>query len=245
MKEFLKGFLSFKWVFRFLADVLNGIEKSVMDFISAVVPYAVPVIPAYLTYYHTIQQMNFPPWVASTAAFVVEALGLASVSTAIRFWRNNQKYKSNKSQNRAPFKLAIMVYAFYIVIVLLVNVVLEVVADTRSGWVITAIGAFSLLSFPSGVLISIRMQYADMLEERAEKKPAASKVEKEKKPKYASHYADQILEMLNNEHKQSGRVLAPKEITARLKLDHDKNKGFVSSLTTKWKTDNDIKPFGF
>ena len=68
-------------IFEFLAKVLNGMERGIIDFISAFVPYAVPIIPAYLTFYHTRDMMDFPAWVAWTAAFVVEALGLASVAT--------------------------------------------------------------------------------------------------------------------------------------------------------------------
>jgi hypothetical protein len=155
-------------LFQTIADVLNGAERSFLDLLSVAVPYAVPVIPAYLTYWHTRDQMAFPDWVAKTAAFVVEVLGITAVSTAIRFWRNNQIYKSDKE--RAPFWLAVGVYVFYIVIVLSVNVILELVAGVRTGWVIFSIGLFSLLSFPSGVLISIRAQYTEMLEDRTERK---------------------------------------------------------------------------
>ena len=155
-------------IFQAIADILNGAERSFLDLLSVIVPYAVPVIPAYLTYYHTRDEMSFPHWVAITAAFVVEVLGITAVSTAIRFWKNNQLYKSEKE--RAPFWLAVGVYVFYIVIVLSVNVILEIVSGVRSGWVIFSIGLFSLLSFPSGVLISIRAQYTEMLEDRQERK---------------------------------------------------------------------------
>lgn len=157
-------------IFQAIADILNGAERSFLDLLSVLVPYAVPIIPAYLTYWHTLQEMSFPNWVAWTAAFVTEVLGITAVSTAIRFWRNNTVYKSSKEQ--APFWLAVGVYVFYIVIVLSVNVILEIVSGVRSGWVIFSIGLFSLLSFPSGVLISIRAQYTEMLEDRTERKAA-------------------------------------------------------------------------
>lgn len=152
-------------LFKAISDTINGAEKSFLDLLSALVPYAVPIIPAYLTYFHTTEQMNFPPQIGYTAAFVVEVLGMASVSTTIRFWRHNQKYKAS-GNNRAPFMLALATYIFYIVIVLSVNVILEMVSNQRGGWVIFSIGLFTLLSVPSGVLISIRAQYSEMLEER-------------------------------------------------------------------------------
>ena len=152
--------------FRSISEVVNGAEAAFVDLLSAIVPYCVPIIPAYLTYFHTKTLMDFPSWVAATAAFVVEVLGISAVSTSIRFYRHNLKYKN--AQNKAPFWLAIGTYIFYLVIVLAVNVILEIMAGTRSGWVIVSIALFSLLSVPSGVLISIRSQYTEMLEERAE-----------------------------------------------------------------------------
>jgi len=158
-------------LFRFASETINGAEKSFLDLLSAIVPYFVPIIPAYLTFFHTQNQMDFPLRIAWTAAFVVEVLGITAVSTAIRFWRHNIRYSDPK--NKAPFKLAVGVYLFYIVIVIAVNVILEIVAQQRGGWIILSIALFTLLSVPSGVLISIRAQYSEMLEERqARRQPA-------------------------------------------------------------------------
>ena len=229
-------------IFELLAKVLNGMERGIIDFISAFVPYAVPIIPAYLTFYHTRDMMDFPVWVAWTAAFVVEALGLASVATVVRFYLHNKRYKSE--QNRAPFWIAFGVYVFYIVIVIVTNVILEIVADVRGGFIITAIDLFSLLSFPSGVLISIRTQYREMLDDKEEKKTHSkneapqTKEPKGKKP--ASHYQPQIVAMLEAEYAKNQRILTPKEITARLKLDHSNAKGYVSTTTTKWMNEKGI-----
>lgn len=231
-------------IFEWLAKVLNGMERGIIDFISAFVPYAVPIIPAYLTFYHTQDMMDFPAWVAWTAAFVVEALGLASVATVVRFYLHNKRYKSE--QNRAPFWIAFGVYVFYIVIVIVTNVILEIVADTRGGFIITAIGLFSLLSFPSGVLISIRTQYREMLDDKEEKKSQAKNSHTEQQPKEpkgkkpASHYQPQIVAMLEAEYEKNQRVLSPKEITAKLKLDHNNSKGYVSTATSKWMNEKGI-----
>ena len=238
--------------FEFLSSLVNGAERSFLDLLSAFVPYLVPVIPAYLTFFHTKDLMNFPEPVAYSAAFVVEVLGMTSISTAIRFWRHNQKYK--KEENRAPFKLAVFTYGFYIVIVLVVNVMLEVYSGARSGAIILAIGLFSLLSVPSGVLISIRSQYAEMLEEKYEKRVSAygkpvlpqqaegmGFAQMAHKPKYASDYRDKIIAMLDDAYASQNKVLSPKEITTKLKLTHENNKGFVSTLTKQWKNDKNIQ----
>lgn len=234
-------------LFEAISSVLNGAEKSFLDLLSVLVPYFVPVIPAYLTYFHTKDQMDFPNWVAVTAAFVVEVLGITAVSTAIRFWRNNLKYTSE--QNRAPFWLAVVVYIFYLVVVLAVNVLLEVEAAKRTPVIILAIALFSLLSVPSGVLISIRSQYTEMLEDRhARRQPVAqtpalgfSAETSSARIKHASDYRDKMIAMLDAEYIKTGKVLAPKDITSRLKLDHTKSKGFVSGLTSEWKRGKGIQ----
>lgn len=155
-------------IFDAISSVLNGAERALLDLISVVVPYCVPLPVAYLTYWHTVEMLLFPEWLGWTSAFTIEALGLASVSTAIRFYRNNKTHKSDKE--RAPFGLALFVYGFYLVATLVLNVVLEIVDGSRQGWIIFSIGVFTLLSVPSGVLISIRSLYTEMLDEREERK---------------------------------------------------------------------------
>ena len=186
--------------FEFISEVINSAERSFLDLLSALVPYAVPIIPAFLTFDHVHKMMGFDVWVAWTAAFVTEVLGITSVSTAIRFYRHNAIYaaqtiaaqqtdpaqkknqkvkanaittKKNKSaKNKAPFGLAIFTYVFYLAIVLSVNVLLLIESQSKTAAVIWAIGLFSLLSVPSGILISIRSQFGEMLEEKKEQQAA-------------------------------------------------------------------------
>ncbi len=153
-------------IFRWISDTINGGERAILDALSAIVPYTTASIPAYLTYTHTLTQMDFPANIAALAAFTVEVLGVTAVSTAIRFWQWNKAHV--KEQDRAPFWLAIATYVFYVVTVLSVNVILEVYAAQRAPAVIWAIGLFSLLSIPSGVLISVRAQFGEMLETKKE-----------------------------------------------------------------------------
>lgn len=72
-------------IFRWISDTINGAERSLLDLLSAIVPYTTASIPAYLTYTHTIDYMEFPVNIAILAAFTVEVLGVTAVSTAIRF----------------------------------------------------------------------------------------------------------------------------------------------------------------
>ena len=55
--------------FDLISETIAGAERSFLDLLSALVPYCVPVIPAYLTYFHTQNEMGFPVWVAWCSAF--------------------------------------------------------------------------------------------------------------------------------------------------------------------------------
>ena len=158
---------NFRSFFSNVSETINGGERAFLDALSAVVPYTTAAIPAYLTYDHTFKQMGFPLYIAVLSAFTVEVLGVTSVSTAIRFFQWNKNHAMEK--DKAPFVLAVVTYGFYILITLSVNVILEVYTGDRNPAVIWAIGLFSLLSLPSGVLISVRAQFGEMLEDKREK----------------------------------------------------------------------------
>lgn len=245
---------------KFLSDVFNGIEKSLLDLICVIVPYATPLVPAYLTFDNAQTVLGLPAWVAWTIAFVFESLGLASVATAVRFWRHNKKNENKAQANQAPFSAARNIYIAYLFVVILVNVILEAVAGTRDFWGILTIAALSLLSFPAASLIALRQIHSDILEEKAQVKAGKSQGNQnnqgetlavgQKQTKHASDYRDKIIALLENEHKATGHVLTPRQITDRLKekhkitLDHDKSKGFISTTTTTWKQENKIMGLG-
>lgn len=162
-------------LFESIISFFNGIEDSLINTLSIVVPWFVPVIPAYLTFRHSEINLQFPVWVAWTAAFVVEVLGLASMRTAVTFYEHNRRY--SKDVKKAPFNVAILIYAFYLAVVLVVNVLL----DWKNGvvwWNVLAIGLFSLLSVPAAALISVRAQHTELLRqldrERSERRQIRS-----------------------------------------------------------------------
>lgn len=252
----IKGFL------KFLSDVFNGIEKSLLDLICVIVPYATPLVPAYLTFDNAQTILGLPAWVAWTVAFVFESLGLASVATAVRFWRHNKKNENRAHANQAPFSAARNIYISYLVVVILVNVVLESMAGTRDFWGILTIAALSILSFPAASLVALRQIYSDILEEKEQAKAANNGGSKptngnqpqapaagQKQVKHASDYLPKITALLDAEHKATGKVLTPRQVTDRLKqeykitLDHDKSKGYISTKTSDWKRENKIMGF--
>jgi len=154
-------------LFEKISNAVNDAEDSFINLLCVIAPWLVPIIPAFLTYWHTARDLNFPIWVAWTAAVVVEVLGLSSMRTSISFFEHNKRY--SKDVNKAPFALTIGTYVFYLVVVLTVNVLLDVTNGVT--WVnVIAIGLFSLLSLPAGVLISVRTQHSELLKELSERR---------------------------------------------------------------------------
>lgn len=156
----------------------KSLESKIIDKLGMLAPWACTALPAFLTYYHVLG-MGFPGWMAFLAAFAAETLGIVSIHTIITFQEHNRKYAEKSSETGVWIS-----YGFYLFIIVMTNIMLEIVKGTRSGWEIAAIALFALMSIPGGLLVSKRAQYKDMLERRAEQKRKTNetrKVNKEKK----------------------------------------------------------------
>lgn len=228
-------------IFDWITALVNGTEDSLINLISAVILWLVPVVPAYLTYQHNVTDLQFPVWVAGTTAIVVEFLGLASMRTSIKFYEHNKHYKKTDVK-QAPFWPVVATYVFYIVVVLSVNVLLDIGKVTSTH--IWAIALFSLLSVPAGYLISARAQHTELLRSINEEKEKAAATRKENKqqkqekvqPKvYASAKRQDILDLLEVIWQSEHRIAGGKEIAERLELDADTSKGYISGLTKTWR----------
>lgn len=231
--------------FDVITNFVNGIEDSLINFISVVILWMIPIVPAYLTYNHSVVDLGFPTWVAWTTACVVEFLGLASMRTSIKFFEHNKRYSSDVRQ--APFWGAVATYVFYIVVVLSVNVLLD--WGKVEGRHIWAIALFSLLSVPGGYLISARAQHTELLRqiEDERRKSSASRTAKKEAPPapqvrvFASSKKQELIDLLTVIWQTERRIAGPKELCNRLELDADTSKGYISTLTHNWMIANNIK----
>lgn len=237
--------------FEWINSTLNSFEDSAINTVSIIVPWFVPIIPAYLTYWHTTNDLQFPSWVGWTAAFVAEFLGLAAMRTSVSFYEHNKRYSSD--QRKAPFWTALLTYVFYLVVVLVVNVLLDLQNGVQWGKVL-AIGLFSLLSVPAGVLISVRAQHTELLRSISKHKsisenvvrtfvepaqndvePISERSENRSTPIYASQYTSQIYQVLEQIYQVENRIAGPTEVAKTLNLDPNHAKGFISTKTKEWK----------
>lgn len=174
--------------FKAITDQIRNTEHALITFISAVIPWLVPLIPAYLTGYHVVNQLGLPEWAGWIIGSIVEGLGLASMSRTIAFWENNRKY--TKDTNKMPLLVPLGTYLWYLVIVIVVNVLLEVEAGA-SPIRIWTVGLLATLSVPTAALISVTSIWTERLLERENQK------NERKNERTAEHRTNEPVERTN------------------------------------------------
>lgn len=159
-----------------LNDFIRSSESSIVNFLSAIAPWGAPLIPAWGSYSHAINNLGYPQGIALAIAVVVEVLGLSSISTILAFWSHNKRYK--KDFRKAPIGLAILSFGAYLGVIITVNVILDAV-KLYDGYNSEIIGVLAkaflnLLSVPAAIILAIRTQHKELIdgleEEREERR---------------------------------------------------------------------------
>lgn len=148
----------------------NAVESILVDNIAATAPWLAPLVPAYMVHQAMIFILGFPSWIAWAGAAVVEFLGLAAIQTTFTFWDYNEAKR--QSDQNAPVKVALATSAFYMAVILTVNVML----DDSTLLLRVAKALLSLLSIIAAVILALRSQHARRLQsirdEKEERKKA-------------------------------------------------------------------------
>jgi len=137
-------------------------ERTLVDNLAATAPWLAPLAPAYLAYQAMRSVLLFPVWVAGAIGVTVEVLGISTINTALSFWTWNRE--KNKSDKAAPTWVAIVVAAFYVAVVITVNVLLDGGAILEK----TAKGLISSLSVAAAVTLALRSQHTRRMAEKKE-----------------------------------------------------------------------------
>ncbi len=149
-----------------LQDTSQTFERVVIDNVSAFTPWLAPLIPASMAYHNMIVRLDFGPVISAFGAVAVEFLGLSAVSTALEFWKYNEDKR--KSDNAAPFVVALLTGVFYVAIILTVNAMLELNQSLEIK--VAAKAMLSLLSVVAAVIIALRSQHRRRLTDIADEK---------------------------------------------------------------------------
>lgn len=160
---------------RELSDVANDAINFVFDTFSNVVgniasnvaPLTAGLLPAYLTYTHIADVLTYDTWVAWAGAITVEFLGLGAGNELMKVWHHN-KYVAEKETDRLPVLNATLAAAWYILIMIVFNIILEAAPNSMS-WRIAAVALFATLAVPGYMLVAgrtLRIQWQKQTEAR-------------------------------------------------------------------------------
>jgi hypothetical protein len=168
-------------LFDIINDWIRNSETSLVNLLSAIAPWGAPLAPAYMSYGGMTKHLGYTPFVAFIIAGVIEILGLATVHTTLVFWKYNKRY-SNEAK-KMPTLLAGGMFALYLVIILMTNVVLE----WPQQWDYTPILAralLSLLAVPASIILAVRALHTETINDLKDKnarKVTGKKTETERK----------------------------------------------------------------
>lgn len=251
-------------IFDWNREVIEAAETPFAKLAIFVLPILSPIVPAFMTALHVYKLMGviFPGAelqgvrmaMAGIVGVVLELLGYVG---AVAFIQAIGLFVKEKSIAHAvPIGTTGLAYGFYIVAMILINFQLGEYFDTPE-IVNKIVGLLSLITVPSGLLAANHLtqkedneqaytlrqeQREDRLKEKAMKRgfnifgggdstPAPRKPHKEKP---ASHFKDRIPVMLDEHYASKGKVMELTEITAELKINHARNKGFVHTQRKEW-----------
>lgn len=147
-----------------IEQLTRDIERIGLDLLAATVTWLPPLIPAFLAAHNMIAVLQFPTWLALVGGVVVESLGLVSIHTTFQFWNWNE---NRREGGPAPTLLAASTGAFYLSVVLTVNVILDI--GISPAVQIVAKALLSLISVPAGVVLALRAQHSRRTHDQQQK----------------------------------------------------------------------------
>lgn len=173
-----------QWVFDIVDGIVDVLESTAVNTVSALSPWMAPIIPATIVYYRLIEKLAFPSWLAFVVGMNIEFLGLSSVHTTIKFWRHNRQFSYTtregdtkvSKKKEAPTRFPVGTFVFYLVVVLSITVMMELpVSNYEFVWIrIFAITLLSLLSVPASIIVASRSMYKELLDTVTSKKVSVS-----------------------------------------------------------------------
>lgn len=155
---------------------INDTEGSLVNALTAFAPWLAPLAPAYMTYRHMVEFLDFPHLLSMSLALLVEILGFGTVSTFLDFWFHNKKEKAETK--KAPLGIVVFSFGFYLCLILVSNVVIDIAkafgTESQTLWAIIVVRSLlTLQTIPGALIVAVRTGHRDLLKqikrEKAEK----------------------------------------------------------------------------
>jgi hypothetical protein len=146
-------------IFERINNWIQNVEFSLVNFISIVAPWLAPLAPAFLSFKHMREILEYPLWVSLALAGVVEMLGLSTISTTLTFWNHNRRYSADR--NKVPLFIPILSFLFYLFVIMAMNVMLE--ANPSPGTIVIVNALLTLLTIPAALTLAVRTMHQEMI----------------------------------------------------------------------------------
>lgn len=205
--------------FEKLNEWVRSVESSFVNFISAVAPWLAPIAPAYMTYQHAVDALNFPLWVAVPVAVVVEILGFSAISTFMSFWFFNRRNAAKAK--KAPTGWVVFAFSFYLALIVTSNILLD--TFHKAEWSLIAVRAlYTLQTIPAALIVISRAGHKNLLAEIEKEKAESYRKVTDTKTESNSNIPvtwRQVRKNLSNEDVSWLRVAKTEEICFRWGID--------------------------
>ena len=151
-----------------LNETIANTETSFVNVISSIAPWLAPLAPAYMTYQHMINFLDFDVWLAWALSALVEILGFSTVSTFLDFWFYNRRVSAKSKQ--APLGVVIVSFLFYLGLVIGSNVVIDIAksfgTEYWQDWSIIFVRfLLTLQTIPAALIVAVRTGHRELLRE--------------------------------------------------------------------------------
>ena len=258
-------------VFEWNREVIEAAETPFAKLAIFILPILSPIVPAFMTGLHVYKLMHIIfdfgeytyPVSLGMAAIVGLVLELIGYVGAVSFVRDVYEFvKTHTIEYFIPAVLNGLAYGFYLVVMYAINFQLGKYFDTPD-IVNNIVGLLSFITVPTGLLAANHLSKKER-DEHSERRYQEGREDKlkakaiknginvfqtqnntapapQRKQKHASDFKDKIPAMLQEHYDKNGKVMELTEITAKLNLDHGRNKGFVSTERSKWMDKNGIQ----
>lgn len=108
-------------------NILQRVENALVEFAATVGPWLAPIPTAFLVGRALVMHLHYPLIIAVSGGVVIELLGLSSTNVALTFYEYNQEKR--KTDQKAPFLLALALVVTYFVTATVLTVLLDVIPD--------------------------------------------------------------------------------------------------------------------
>lgn len=196
---------------------ISNTEASFVNLLSSIAPWLAPLAPAYMSFDHMDKTLGFPFPIALAIGITIEVIGLSTVSTAMAFHAHNKRHTAK--YKRAPVGMVVFLFVFYLITVFMINIVLDLAPEGNKYVEAGASGSLILLEVPAALLIAIRTQHTELLNNLREEKEKKERLKVTQK--FQRSYIDypQDLPINVKDFRKLSKILTPEHREWILRTD--------------------------